>query len=178
MPSWKALRPIVIAAIALLLLGAGAALLLVKSGIYNVGASKPHTKFSFWLTHETMIHSVRRHARPISAPRQFSAKQVVAGFCQYEAHCVTCHGAAGVARKQWVSGLEPAPPYLIDIHQQFSRRELFWIVKNGIKMTGMPSWKNEMSEAQVWDVVAWLDASPKLPPETYLRWRQQRRCAG
>lgn len=150
----------------------------VKSGIYNVAASKPHTTFTFWLTHETMIHSVRRHARSIDAPAQFSGGQVVAGFCKYETHCVACHGAAGVGRQQWVSGLEPAPPYLLDIHQQFSRRELFWIVKNGIKMTGMPSWKNEMSDSEIWDVVAWLEASSKLPPATYLRWRGEHRCAG
>ena len=178
MPRFNTLRSIVIAAAALLPLGAGTALIFVKSGVYNVRASKPHTSFTFWLTHETMIHSVRRHARSIDAPAQFSGAQVVAGFCKYEAHCVACHGAAGVGRQRWVSGLEPSPPYLLDIHQQFSRNELFWIVKNGIKMTGMPSWKNEMSDAEIWDVVAWLEASPKLPPETYLRWRAGRRCVG
>jgi mono/diheme cytochrome c family protein len=148
----------------------------VKSGIYNVGASSPHTKFTTWLTHETMIHSVDRRAEGIAAPASVSAAQVVAGFCAYETHCVACHGAAGVARQEWVSGLEPQPPYLLDVTQRFSPKQLFWIVRNGIKMTGMPSWRDSMSEEESWDVVAWLEASSRLPPQTYVRWRSMRRC--
>ena len=148
----------------------------VKSGIYNVGASKPHTTFTEWVTHETMIHSVRRHAKSDTPPMRFTAGQVTAGFCAYETHCVACHGAAEVARQRWAGGMEPAPPYLLDINHRFTRPELFWIVKNGIKMTGMPSWKNEMSDGQIWSVVAWLEASATLPPQTYVDWRRGRRC--
>ena len=168
-----------------LLIGAGIALVLivplgvfafVKSGIYNVAASDPHTKFTEWITHETMIHSARRHAASIEAPRRFTAEQVAAGFCAYETHCVACHGAAAVAREQWVAGMEPSPPYLLDATSKWTRSELFWIVKNGIKMTGMPSWRDSMSDAQVWEVVAWLEASRRLPPRTYRQWRAQGRC--
>ena len=175
--SWKKLRHLVIgAAIALVLIVPLGALAFVKSGLFNVAASHPHTKFTEWLTHETMIHSVRRHASSIAAPRRFAAVQIVAGFCAYEAHCVSCHGAAGVARQPWVNGMEPQPPYLLDVHQRFTRPELFWIVKNGIKMTGMPAWQDAMSDTQIWDVVAWLEASKELPPQTYVQWRGQRRC--
>ena len=168
-----------------LLLGAGVALVVivplgvfgfVKSGIYNVAASHPHTKLTEWITHETMIHSARRHAASIEAPRAFTAGQVVAGFCTYETHCVACHGAAAVAREQWVAGMEPSPPYLLDATSKWTPSELFWIVKNGIKMTGMPSWRDSMSDAQVWEVVAWLEASRRLPPRTYVQWRAARRC--
>ena len=176
MRPWKQVKPILIAAAGCLVLGTLGAFAYIKSGLYDVGASKPHTRFTEWVTHETMIHSVRRHAGPIVAPRQFSAEQVVAGFCAYETHCVACHGAAAVGRQQWVSGMEPAPPYLLDINQRFTRPQLFWIVKNGIKMTGMASWRIEMSDEQIWTVVAWLEASAKLPPQTYVRWRNERRC--
>jgi mono/diheme cytochrome c family protein len=173
---WKLVKPSLIVGAVSLALGVLGAVAYIESGVYNVAASKPHTSFTFWLTHETMIHSVRRQARSIEAPARFSGDQLVAGFCEYEAHCVACHGAAGVGRQQWVSGLEPSPPYLLDIHQQFSRKELFWVVKNGIKMTGMPSWKNEMSDQEIWSVVAWLEASAKLPPQAYVRWRNERPC--
>ena len=148
----------------------------VESGLFNVAASSPHTNFTSWLTHETMLRSVRHRARSIRAPAAFTADQVAGGFCAYEAHCVSCHGAAGVARQPWVNGMEPQPPYLLDVHQRFTRPELFWIVKNGIKMTGMPAWQDAMSDTQIWDVVAWLEASKELPPQTYVQWRGQRRC--
>lgn len=148
----------------------------VKSGIYNVGASSPHTKFTEWITHETMIHSVGRHAEGIMEPQSPTAAQVRRGFCEYEMHCVACHGASAVARQHWVSGLEPSPPYLLDVTQRFSPAQLFWIAKNGIKMTGMPAWCNSMSDRQLWDVVAFLEAQPQMDSQVYLRWRSAGIC--
>jgi mono/diheme cytochrome c family protein len=166
------------AAVAMAVVAPLGAYAFVKSGLYDVAAFKPHTRFSEWLTHDTMIHSVKSHAKGVEAPERFTPAQVAAGFCQYETHCVACHGAPGVARQQWVNGQEPQPPYLLDVQQRFRRRELFWIVQNGIKMTGMPAWRESMSEPQMWNVVAWIETSARLPPQTYVRWRAQRRCRG
>jgi len=172
----KLVELFVAAGLGCVLLGALGAFACVKSGLYNVAASKPHTTFNWWLTNATMIHSVRRHARSIAAPERASAAQVARGFCIYETHCVACHGAAGVAREAWAGGMEPQPPYLLDATQKFSPAELFWIAKNGIKMTGMPSWRERLSDAQLWEVVAWLEASRQLPPQTYRRWRARDIC--
>jgi len=173
----KKLRHIIIgAAIAIVVVVPVGIFAYVKSGVFNVGAASPHTKLTTWLTHETMIHSVRRQAREIIAPPSASPANILAGFCAYETHCVACHGAAGVARQRWVSGMEPQPPYLLDETSRFTPPQLFWIVRNGIKMTGMPSWRNAMSEQQTWEVVAWLEASNKLSPQTYVRWRAEGRC--
>jgi mono/diheme cytochrome c family protein len=150
----------------------------VKSGMFNVGASSPHSRFTTWLTHETMIHSVRSHAKAIVAPASVSAAQVRRGFCEYETHCVACHGAPAVARQHWAGGMEPSPPYLLDVSQRFSSRELFWIVDHGIKMTGMPAWRGTMSDAQLWDVVGFLEAMRDLPPQTYVQWRSRGMCGG
>jgi len=174
--AWTFAKPILIVGLIGLAAIPVGVVLFVKSGIYNVGAAAPHTRFTEWLTHETMIHSVRSHAANVDAPERFAPNQVRAGFCEYETHCVACHGAAGVARGRWASGLEPAPPYLLDIDQRFTRPQLFWIVKNGIKMTGMPSWREQMSDPEIWNVVAWLQVSAKLPPQTYVQWRAERRC--
>lgn len=150
----------------------------VESGLFNVAASHPHSRFTEWITHETMIHSVRRHAAGIEPPRRIAAAQVLAGFCLYETHCVACHGAAAVAREQWVAGMEPSPPYLLDATSKWTPSQLFWIAKNGIKMTGMPSWRNSLSDGQIWEVVALLEALRRLPPQTYVEWRSRRMCGG
>lgn len=123
-----------------------------------------------------MVHSVRRRACGIRPPRHFAPAQVAAGFCTYERHCVACHGAPGIARQGWANGMNPDPPYLIDAPLRWRRAELFWIVRNGIKLTGMPAWKGTLSDRQTWDLVAFLAAVPRLPPQTYRRWRQSGRC--
>jgi mono/diheme cytochrome c family protein len=148
----------------------------VKSGVFNVGASSPHSTLTEWITHETMIHSVRSHARGIRPPDHTSAAQLLAGFCAYETHCVACHGAAAVNRQPWVGGMEPQPPYLLDETERFTPSQLFWIASNGIKMTGMPRWRESMSDRQIWNIVAWLEISRKLSPQTYLRLRAEGRC--
>ena len=153
------------------------ALLFIQSGLFNVAASKPHTKFTEWLTHKTMIASVKLHARGIENPNQATAVQVISGFCAYEAHCVACHGAAGVARQQWVNGMTPAPPYLLDAPRNWTPAELFWIVKHGIKLTAMPAWRDELGDRVVWNVVAFLEATQKMPPQAYLEWRSRGICA-
>jgi mono/diheme cytochrome c family protein len=176
---WKKLIPHAVGAlVGIAILAPLGGFLFVKSGIYNVAASSPHTKFTTWLTHETMIHSARRRAQNLAAPSSFSGAEVVAGFCIYETHCVACHGAPGVARQPWVNGLEPQPPYLLDATERFTPQQLFWIVRNGIKMTGMPSWRDDLSEVDTWNLVAWLEGSRKLPPSTYIQWRAERRCGG
>ena len=149
----------------------------VHSGLFNVGAADPHTKFTQWITHETMIHSVHRHASAIVPPPRILAPQVFAGFCIYETHCVACHGAAAVAREQWAGGMEPSPPYLLDATSKWTPSQLFWIAKNGIKMTGMPSWRNSLSDGQIWAVVGFLEAMGKLPPQTYVQWRSRNMCS-
>ena len=164
------------AVIAMALIVPLGALAFIKSGIYDVAGSKPHSKFTEWVTHETMIHSVRSHAKGIEAPTHFSAAAVQRGFCSYEAHCVACHGASGVARQHWAGGFEPSPPYLLDASRRWRPRELFWIAKNGIKMTGMPSWRDTMSDGEIWEVVAFLEAMPKLDSQSYLRLRAKSVC--
>ena len=177
MNRWKLAKLLALGGLACVLVGAIGALGFVKSGLYNVAASKPHTSFTEWLTHETMIHSVRRHARGIAVPARVSPAQVARGFCLYETHCVACHGAAGAARAQWPAGMEPQPPYLLDATEKFTPAELFWIAKNGIKMTGMPSWRERLTDAQLWEVVGWLEASRQLPPQTDRAWRSARLCS-
>jgi cytochrome c553 len=163
----KLISLLILAALAVAATAGLATIAYIKSGIFNVGASKPHTSLTQWVTEQTMTHSIRSHAKHIEAPARFTAPQAARGLCEYRAHCVACHGAAGVPRQLWAGGMEPKPPYLLDATHRWRPRELFWIVKNGIKMTGMPSWRDEMSDAQIWDVVAWLEASRRLPPQTY-----------
>lgn len=175
---WKLRHLLIGAAIALVLVVPLGAVAFVKSGLYNVAASHPHSKLTWWLTHETMIHSARRHADGIAPPARLTVPQVVGGFCTYETHCVACHGAPAIAREPWVAGMEPQPPYLLDVTSTWTPAQLFWIVKHGIKMTGMPSWRDSLSDRQIWDVVAFIEAQRRLPPQTYGKWRSWNLCGG
>jgi mono/diheme cytochrome c family protein len=173
---WPTPRHFLVAAIAVAIVGVLGAVAYVKLGMFNVAASHPHSQLVEWITHDTMINSVKRRAADVPLPATISAAQAKRGFCQYEAHCVACHGGPAVAREQWVNGMNPAPPYLLDATRQWTPRELHWIVRNGIKMTGMPAWRDTLSEREIGDVVAYLEAMPQMPPQSYVAWRGSRVC--
>ena len=147
-------------------------------GVYNIAATEQHTRPVYLMLEAGMRRSVRFHARDVVVPTLSDTALAHRGRALYDAHCVRCHGVPGVAPESFALGMTPPPANLAYAARDWPPRELFWVVKYGIKMTGMPSWKNDMSDAEIWDVVAWLEASPKLPPETYLRWRAGRRCVG
>lgn len=144
----------------------------ILTGSFDAGASTPHGPLMAWATHAAMVRWVQREAREPAAPMAFTAQQVQAGFRDYDTACVACHGAPGVNRADWVKGLNPTPPYLLDSARHFTPAELHVVVGRGIKMTAMPAWSFTRTDAQVWDLVAFLEALPDITPAQYARMRQ------
>lgn len=146
---------------------------IVEFGWFAVGASSTHSRLVYWVTHETMIHAVQAQAKFVAAPPRFTRSQVLRGFQAYDRECVMCHGAPGVARAPWVSGITPTPPYLLDAARQWTPSELKVIVANGLKMTAMPAWNARHPESQAWDLVAFLEQLHGMPAAEYARLRAQ-----
>lgn len=170
-----ALKHLILAALAGSVLMASAiglaGLCIVEFGWFAVGASSPHSRLVYWVTHETMIHAVQAQAKFVTPPRRFSPAQVARGFRAYDSECVMCHGAPGVPRAAWVSGITPTPPYLLDAARQWTPSELKVIVANGLKMTAMPAWNVRHPESTSWDVVAFLEELRGMPAAQYARMR-------
>jgi mono/diheme cytochrome c family protein len=173
-PLWYALA----GAAAVLALQAAAGLVYLGIGGFNVAASIPHDRLSYGLTHEMMVRSVRRRA-PKVRPPPVTPDSVRAGFGIYAARCAECHGAPAIdVRARWVDGMTPSPPYIVDAARDWTPGELFWIVKHGAKMTGMPAWGRLCSDAEIWDVVAFLEALAKAPAGRYRDLAQSQPGAG
>ena len=81
--------------------------------------------------------------------------------------CAQCHGAPGRAPDAVAKGLNPEPPDFAQNADQWSPAELFWITRNGIKMTGMPAWGATHADEELWAVVAFLMELPRLDARTY-----------
>ncbi|QBQ55158.1 c-type cytochrome [Nitrosococcus wardiae] len=139
----------------------------VFSGYFNVAATEPHTPPGRWLLSTTMTQSVRYHAQAIKAPPLGEAVQLADGFRHYQAHCETCHGAPGVPPGKVGKGLTPEPPELDEAASHWSAEELFWIIKHGIRMTGMPAWGVSFSEEKLWALVAFVQELPEITPADY-----------
>jgi len=86
---------------------------------------------------------------------------------------VNCHGAPGAKWAKFSEGLRPDPPDLKDVGNQLEPGQLFWVVKNGIKMTGMPSFGLiKVEDKEIWTIVAFIKKLPTVSPEDYKAWSE------
>lgn len=146
--------------------GAGA-LAVIQFGLYDTAASAQHNALVSWALHTTFKRSVRLRAGETPLAPHFTGVQVIGGFQQYRADCMTCHGGPGVARADWVKGLEPTPPFLLDAGRRFTAAQLNYILEKGVKMSAMPAWGETRSPAQIAEIVAFLKALPDITPAQF-----------
>jgi cytochrome c553 len=147
-------------------LGVGS-FLIAWSGFYSVAASRGHWPgFSLFLEFG-MRNSVRTHALAIDVPDLDDAALIERGAGHFQGGCVPCHGAPGQASNPIVHAMLPNPPDLGATVPTWKPNQLFWIVKHGLKYTGMPAWAAQTREDEVWAVVAFLLHLPKLDTAKY-----------
>jgi len=158
-------RWILVAGALLVLIGAAA--VGIYSGLYNIAADVPHTQPLYWLLETIRERSVEARARDIVVPNDLKdANRISRGAGQYADMCSGCHLAPGMKRTEISQGLYPRAPELRRT-TTLTPEEQFWVVKHGIKMTGMPAWGVTHDDDLLWDVVAFVRKLPELSPEQY-----------
>lgn len=161
--SWKSF---LLGALAAVLLALLIALLVVLSGAYNVAATDRHNPIAAWALDTNFTNSVQGHGSDIAAP-ELTPAMVEAGAGEYKAMCAHCHGGVGEARAGWAEGMRPKPPALAEAADQWSAAEVFWLVKHGAKMTGMPAFGPTHDDATVWNIAAFVKALPQMTASQY-----------
>jgi cytochrome c553 len=137
------------------------------SGLFNVAASSGHWALTSWLLHYTMQQSVATHSAGIEAPPLQDEALVHRGGGHYASGCAPCHGAPGQVQSPIVLKMTPHPPSLIEKVPEWEDAELFWILRDGVKFSGMPSWPSGVRHDEIWSVVAFLRRLPEMSPEDY-----------
>lgn len=154
--------------IAVLLIGGlGIGLGVMYSGVINVAASYPHSSLTQWGLHTAMKQSVRYHASDIQVPALDQPGKILNGFRHYREMCTGCHLAPGIASSEIRQGLTPKPPKLQQTVNTWTPAELFWIVKNGVRMTAMPAWGASHNDEKIWEMVAFLEKLPGMTTAQY-----------
>ncbi len=155
--------------ITILVLIAGA-VAFVLSGTYNIAATDHHWEITEWLVEKTKDRSIEEQSKHVSAPPADMSGLMEKGAPHFHEMCRRCHGAPGIHRDEFAEGLYPSPPNLRsqDV-QAWMDEELFWIVKNGLKLTGMPAFGPTHNDETLWGIVALVRKLPQMSGEDYLR---------
>lgn len=137
------------------------------SGWVDVSATKPESGIVQWLLVTARDHSIRTRAGSIAVPSLDDSLLIMKGFDHYNEMCVTCHGAPGREPDEIAKGLNPPGPVLAHLSSSRNPAETFLIIKNGIKMTGMPAWGPTHDDTAIWGMVAFVRHLPEVSAEQY-----------
>lgn len=148
-------------------------IIFIYSGIYNVSAIKPETGITKWVLETTSDNSVEHHAEGIKAPDLNNPEMIKEGFAEYKEMCESCHGAPGKKETNLAKGLNPPAPDLSESGEEMSKEELFWVTKNGIKMTGMPAWGRTHPDNKIWAIVAAVKKLHETSPDEYNSYQKE-----
>lgn len=154
-------------AAALLLVGGGVAAVILLSGVMSTAATKQHFRVTHRVLDLGLEYSVRAKAEDIAPPPLDSPDMRARGLACYREHCVTCHGAPGVAPSGAALGMMPVPTNLAHTARVQPPEWLYYVTRKGVRMTGMPAWEYRLSDDSLWDVVAFLQRLPHLDPAGY-----------
>ena len=148
-----------------------AAFLIAWSGVYNIAATKPHWDITLSFIRMLRDRSIEVRSDDIRAPNLDDPKFEKAAFSHYHGMCRLCHGAPEYEAEEFAKGLYPAPPSMTSGRIQDTRNEdeIYWIVKHGIKMTGMPAFGPTHSEEELWGLTAIAKKMPRMTAEQYRR---------
>lgn len=145
---------------------AGLAMYIYLGG-YPIGADVPHSGAVFWLLATVRDRVVATQARDIRVPSDLDdSHRISNGAGQYATMCSGCHLAPGYESSETWKGLYPQPPRLahaIDL----TPAEIFWVVKHGLKFSGMPAWGESHSDDEIWDITAFVLSLPHLTAAQY-----------
>jgi len=162
----------------LALIGALAIIIVISAaifffgGFFNVAATEEDPGIVNWALVKVRVASVTRHAGVTPAVNLDDPAIVQAGARAFASRgCVNCHGAPGVPWQKFSEGLRPDPPDLNEVGPQREPGQLFWVIKNGIKMTGMPSFQLAgVEDKEIWSLVAYVKKLPNVSAAEFKAW--------
>lgn len=142
----------------------------IYSGNFDPGQLKHHKPLTEKIIGITMEHSINKRIKGIIVPDLQDTSLFSTGISHYNEMCVVCHGGPGVDPSELAKGLYPEPPVLYKAEMP-KPDEAFWIIKNGIKMTGMPGFGPTHSDNEIWAITAFmLNKMNSLSSVDYRNW--------
>lgn len=159
------MKPFIVLLLALVAVVVGASTF-IGLGAYNVAADDPHWPMTYRLMETVRGRSISTRAVDIAVPPLDDGALIRAGAGNYDAMCVGCHLSPGAPNTELSLGLYPPPPTWSELGA-VDPREAFWVIKHGVKMSGMPAWGKSMDDRYIWGMVALLQQFPRMTKARY-----------
>jgi mono/diheme cytochrome c family protein len=126
---------------------------------------KPTWVEEFFARHARRI-ATPADARELQNPYPLTPERLASARAHWIDHCATCHALDGSGKTALGTNMYPPAPEMRDATtQSLTDGELFYIISNGVRFTGMPAWGGEHSPEETWELVGFIRTLPSLSPE-------------
>jgi mono/diheme cytochrome c family protein len=142
--------------------------MLIWIGSHGISAKAEPGRFETIVTRAMRGLAIPRSGRDLVNPVAKSPAIVAEGMAHYADHCAACHANDGSGKTELGLGLYPKPPDMrLPATQSLTDGELFYIIENGVRLTGMPGWSTGTPEGEeaTWHLVHFIRALPRLTSE-------------
>ena len=137
-------------------------LVVLGTGMIDMAATNQPGTVERSLASLALNSSVALRAPDADNPLAGDPAAIETGMSHFRDMCLLCHGAPGIEPYEFAMGLNPDPPELSMVLDEWSDGELFWITHHGIRMTGMPAFGATHSDEDIWRIVAFVRHLPNL----------------
>jgi mono/diheme cytochrome c family protein len=115
--------------------------------------------------------AIDRRAPEAQNPMQPTEANLIAGVKIYQANCASCHGDIHRPHGLLADALYPRAPQFLEDAPDMPEHQNYYIIQHGIRLSGMPAWKQVLSEQEMWQVTTLLGQIDKLPPQVSDAWK-------
>jgi mono/diheme cytochrome c family protein len=183
---WKGVFLVIVVEAVVCLIAA----LVVQMGGFPMGADVHAPKIEAQLGEWTHDSWVKHHAPDVADPVAVNDQTLMEGAKLYQGNCAVCHGGENYTKSPLGKGVYPGAPQFMRFvefertHPNFKMRKMspaqeqaradhgFYVIKHGIRFTGMPGWKYNMTDTQIWEVVNFMHNMGHLPPDVAAAWKE------
>jgi len=144
----------------------------ITKGWMPANADAPPPALEKWMARSSLRATLQREAPTTPNPEAFNDENLIAGIHLYTVNCLVCHGASDGIPSNVAKGLYQHAPQLAQ-HGVTDDPEgkIYWFVKHGVRLTGMPSYNGSLSDQQIWQVVSFLKHMDALTAEANKVWK-------
>jgi len=148
---------------------------LLHSGMIPANADAKPGGLELWMAGTSLDATLDRYAPKEQNPVALTDQNLLEGVRLFGENCAVCHGSAKGAKSPSpiAKGEYPRPPQLAtDGVEDDPEGYSFWKIKHGIRLTGMPSFRYTLKDAQIWTLALFLKHMDKLPPPVQQAWQK------
>ncbi len=149
----------------------GDGFLCVRFGLMDPRADIPVNSLERRIAMPSLDAAVDRRAPEVQNPVQPTDANLIAGMKVYQTNCASCHGDIHHPHGMLADALYPRAPQFVEDTADMPENQNFYIIQHGIRLSGMPAWKQVLNEQEMWQVTAFLSHMDKLSPQVSDAWK-------